>query len=117
MNRRRQVRVAANIPVDVRADGHFLYAYITNISEMGLFIRTANLFEVGTRVHLSLSAEGHPPLGLEGAVAWVNPVRLSAENTSPGMGVKFDELPASTRTRLVELVRTIAYVSERHCVQ
>jgi type IV pilus assembly protein PilZ len=45
-------------------------------------------------------------------VAWINPVRPNGDNPNPGMGVRFVNLRPDDRERLVEVVRTIAYVRE-----
>jgi type IV pilus assembly protein PilZ len=39
-DRRSFERFATSFRVDVRSADHFLYAYVTNISEMGIFVRT-----------------------------------------------------------------------------
>jgi hypothetical protein len=44
-------------------------------------------------------------------VIWVNPYRPDAlANLDPGMGVRFVELRAPVRRRLLELIRRIAYI-------
>ncbi|HEY8042309.1 MAG TPA: PilZ domain-containing protein, partial [Polyangiaceae bacterium] len=55
---------------------------------------------------------GYEPFKLEGEVAWINPVRPNGDNPNPGMGVRFVNLRPDDRERLVEVVRTIAYVRE-----
>jgi type IV pilus assembly protein PilZ len=45
-------------------------------------------------------------------VAWINPVRADGDNPNPGMGIRFIDLSPENRERLVEVVRTIAYVRE-----
>lgn len=99
--------------VDCETDDTFLYASITNISELGIFVRTNQPLQVGTRVTLRFAA---PPASesfvLEGVVQWVNPLRVLGENLNPGMGISFVDLKADERERIVDLVRTIAYVRE-----
>jgi type IV pilus assembly protein PilZ len=49
---------------------------------------------------------------LHGIVQWINPVRPLGENLNPGMGIRFQSLEPEDRERIVEAVRTIAYVRQ-----
>ena len=98
--------------VDCVADDTFLYASIANISEMGIFVRTTDPLVIGTRIVLAFAPPGHDSFKLEGEVAWVNKVRETGDNPNPGMGVRFVGLTLEERERLVEVIRTIAYVRE-----
>jgi type IV pilus assembly protein PilZ len=98
--------------VDCIADDTFLYASIANISAMGIFVKTIDPLALGARLMLAFSPPGAPPFKLEGQVAWINPVRPDGDNPNPGMGVRFVNLRPEDRERLVEVVRTIAYVRE-----
>lgn len=112
-DRRAAERVAVEWKVDCEIDDTFLYASITNISELGIFVRTSEPLEVGTGLTLRfapLAAE--EPFVLKGVVQWVNPVRALALSPNPGMGVRFVGLDADDRERLVAVIRTIAYVRD-----
>ena len=98
--------------VDCVADDTFLYASIANISEMGIFVRSEEPLALGTRINLAFAPPGHEPFRLVGEVAWINPVRANGDNPNPGMGVRFIDLTPDNRERLVEVVRTIAYVRD-----
>jgi type IV pilus assembly protein PilZ len=98
--------------VDCVAEDTFLYAAITNISAMGIFVKTTEPLEVGTKLLLSFEPPGYEPFKLEGQVAWINAVRPNGDNPNPGMGVRFVDLRLESRERLVEVIRTIAYVRE-----
>jgi type IV pilus assembly protein PilZ len=112
-DRRGSDRVEVTWAVDCESRDTFLYASIANISEFGIFVRTQEPLEVGTRLRLTFAAPGsEEPFILHGQVAWVNAVRMLADNPNPGMGVRFVDLTADARTRLIETVRTIAYVRE-----
>jgi type IV pilus assembly protein PilZ len=111
-NRREHDRVDVTWAVDCVADDTFLYASIANISQMGIFVRTTEPLAIGTKMNLAFAPPGHEPFALEGAVAWVNPVRPGGDNPNPGMGIRFVGLTLDQRERLVEVVRTIAYVRE-----
>lgn len=98
--------------VDCVATDTFLYASITNISEMGIFVRTTEPLRLNTKLRLSFAPPGAEPFKLEGVVAWVNNLRENGDNPNPGMGIKFIDLQMADRERLVEVIRTVAYLRE-----
>ena len=111
-DRREHDRIEVAWTVDCVADDTFLFASIANISQMGIFVRTIEPLEIGTRMDLTFAPPGYEPFKLHGAVAWVNPVREGGDNPNPGMGIRFVGLTLDERERLVEVIRTIAYVRE-----
>jgi type IV pilus assembly protein PilZ len=96
--------------VDCETEDTFLYAAITNISAMGIFVRTLEPLAVGTLLTLRFSPTHvrMPDFVLEGTVQWINPPRPGCPN--PGMGVQFISLSPDDRERIVEVIRTIAYL-------
>jgi type IV pilus assembly protein PilZ len=98
--------------VDCVASDTFLYASITNISEMGIFVRTSDPLRIGTKMRLTFAPPGGESFELEGCVAWVNRVKPDGENINPGMGIRFINLQPDERERLVEVIRTIAYLRD-----
>lgn len=113
-NRRRAPRHSVNMEVDYAADSTFLYAYITDISSMGIFIRTDKPEPLGTTLSLRFT----PPdevdvpsesIELEGEVKW-NTIK-HADTGEPGMGIEFIVTDDETRERLLELVKAIAYLT------
>jgi type IV pilus assembly protein PilZ len=111
-DRRSFERFPTSFRVDVRSADHFLYAYVTNISEMGIFVRTDAPLPIGTELALLLAPDDDDvPFEVRGCVTWINPVREHGENLNPGMGIRFEDLTPEARERVVELVRTIAYLN------
>jgi type IV pilus assembly protein PilZ len=110
--RRSHDRFDVEWAVDCIAEDTFLYASITNISAMGIFVKTTDPLAIGTQLVLSFAPPGYPPFKLEGEVAWINPLRDNGDNPNPGIGVRFINLHPDDRERLVEVIRTIAYVRE-----
>jgi type IV pilus assembly protein PilZ len=111
VDNRRADRFDVTWSVDCQTGDTFLYASIQNISELGIFVATREPLEVGTNVTLTFAPPGfEDPFVLAGVVQWVNPVRLLSENRNPGMGIRFVDLEPEDRERLVETIRTIAYV-------
>ena len=111
-NRREHDRVEVTWAVDCVADDTFLFASIANISEMGIFVRTEKPLAIGTSLTLTFSPPGYESFKLAGKVAWINRVREGGDNPNPGMGIRFIQLTLDDRERLVEIIRTIAYVRE-----
>jgi len=112
-DRRSYERIDVEWSVDCETEQTFLYASITNISEMGIFVATHEPLEVGTRLTLRFAMPGEQsPFILFGQVAWVNPIKLLSDNPNPGMGVRFVDLSSENRERIIASVRTIAYVRD-----
>ncbi len=111
--RRSSERIEVLWSVDCETEDTFLYAAITNISEMGIFVRTTDPLAVGTSVTLRFAPhEEKQPFILAGIVQWVNKVRPQKDNPNPGMGIRFSSLSPEDRERIVETIRTIAYLRE-----
>ena len=68
VERRVSERIDVTWSVDCEADDTFLYASITNISEMGIFVQTKEPLEVGTMLTLRFAPPGHQPFILRGLV-------------------------------------------------
>jgi len=103
-------RVEVAWAVDCDAEDTFLFAYITNISSMGIFVRTEEPLLVGTAVKLRFAPAGDSPFVMSGRVQWLNQVTLFGESINPGMGIMFIDLKRDERERLVAAIRTIAYL-------
>ena len=116
-DRRREPRLPTRIQVDYAAASTFLFAYITDISSLGIFVSTDQTSEPGTALLLRFSpptqvrdavSEPDQPFEVEGIVRWVS----SAKPHDPGMGVEFVNLKEDTRKRLLELINAIAYLDK-----
>jgi hypothetical protein len=127
--RRRAPRVLVDLEVDYASEENYLFAYITDISATGIFVRTVTPEPPGTHLNLrfpepgandvaspnSPKARSTAKRGLiecEGEVIWVNPYRPGQpDNLHPGMGIRFVGIDDELRDRLLELVRRFAYLS------
>ncbi|MCC6554044.1 MAG: TIGR02266 family protein [Polyangiaceae bacterium] len=113
VDRRSSERVEVTWLVDCETEDTFLYASITNISEMGIFVQTTNPLSVGTCLTLRFSPPG--ALGsyvLKGTVQWVNEPHVLRQTPNPGMGIRFVSLTPEDRERIVDTIRTIAYLRD-----
>jgi type IV pilus assembly protein PilZ len=96
-----------DLKVDLQSDEAFLFAYVENISEMGIFV-AGRPMPVGTKLTLRFPARGAVgPLTLGGIVRWTNPAR----GRHPGMGIAFESLSPAQREKVVALVRAVAYLT------
>jgi type IV pilus assembly protein PilZ len=112
-DRRIHERIATDIEVDYRASDTFLFAYITDISAMGIFVRTETPEPKGTRINMRFRVAGGELMEVEGEVIWINPpVPEDEEGRNPGMGVEFTNLSAAQREEMLRLVRTFAYLND-----
>ncbi|MBN1772610.1 MAG: PilZ domain-containing protein [Deltaproteobacteria bacterium] len=103
--RRFEVR---DLKIDLQSQEAFLFAYVENISELGIFVAMDKPLPVGTKLTLNFPARGDVgPLTLAGVVRWINP----PSGRHPGMGVAFDPLSAAQREKVVALVRAVAYLT------
>ncbi|MDB4964321.1 MAG: hypothetical protein JWN44_10 [Myxococcales bacterium] len=114
-DRRIHERVLVDIEVDYKADDTFLFAYITDISAMGIFVRTNNPEPEGTRLNLCFRVPkdlGGQLVEVEGEVIWVNPFRPNEPTRQPGMGIQFVDLTTQQRELVMKMVRTFAYLDD-----
>ena len=112
-DRRAAPRVLVDLEVDYALEDNYLFAYITDISETGIFVRTTTPEQPGTHLNMRFRADGpNTQIEVEGEVIWVNPYRPGApDNLHPGMGIRFVALDDELKDRLLELVRRFAYLS------
>ena len=110
--RRAHERVLLSLEVDYRSSENFLFAYITDISEMGIFIQTRAPEPRGTALNLRFRIPDGPELNLDGCVIWTNPYKPGAGvGHNPGMGVRFEGLTGHQREVILKLVKTFAYLN------
>ena len=114
-DRRRAPRVLVALEVDYASEDNYLFAYITDISATGIFVRTTTPELAGTQLNLRFSSEGRggpDAFEIEGEVIWVNPYRPGApDNLHPGMGIRFVGIDEEVRGRLITLIRRFAYLT------
>ena len=113
--RREWHRVLVDLKVDYRNSDNFLFAYISDLSETGIFIRTNTPELPGTQLNLRFMPDdgNRQLLQLEGEVIWVNELRPeNPDNINPGMGVKFVGLDPDSRHRLVKYIKTFAFLED-----
>lgn len=110
ISRRRNVRHPVSWVVDVRNGENFLYASISNVSELGLFVSTITPMPEGTELDLRFQPPGHEAFEVRGVVRWVNTVSSGVPN--PGIGVSLVGVDATTKERIKALIQAVAYVED-----
>ncbi len=116
-DRRMAQRVSVDLDVDYSREENYLVsksASITNLSSLGIFIRTDEPSAIDTVLTLSFQPpNSDAPIQVEGVVAWANKVQGdSPDYDQNGMGIEFINLDEETKNRLVSLVKRIALLAE-----
>lgn len=104
--------VQVDVEVDSRDQANFLFAYIHDLEDTGVFVRTTTPELPGTNLHVRFKSDGPGPgIEVDGQVIWVNPYRPDdSNNLSPGMGIRLLDLTHEQRSRLMDLVKRFAYL-------
>lgn len=99
-DKRREPRVHINLEFSSLEE--FLHEYAMNVSQSGVFIRTAEVLPVGTQVRLKFTVIVDDFETIEG---WGEVVRsIEAEDSpTPGMGVVFTKLTPESEQVLARL--------------
>jgi type IV pilus assembly protein PilZ len=121
-DRRRHPRFTTKIEVDWTSEDTFLFAYITDISALGIFVQTDRPAPRGARITLRFDAPGDArtkladpqlPFELQGEVAWSTADEdLDDGDPGQGMGVQLVGLDDARRERIMALVQAIAYLDD-----
>jgi len=94
------------IPINIEFKSeHDLYvAYMPFLKEGGLFIRTGESYEIGSKIELNvLLPDSLEPSLIVGNVCWLTP--LAAQNGTPvGIGVSFVDDPEKIRHQIEQVI-------------
>ena len=84
----------------------FFSEFTTNINEGGMFVGTDDPHAIDTLLTLQFQLPGSPePCAVSGRVVWI---RHEADEEGPrGMGIEFETLDDTTRSRINDLVRSL----------
>ncbi|HYP91391.1 MAG TPA: TIGR02266 family protein [Polyangiaceae bacterium] len=93
--RREHSRFSVDLDVTVGSDHNFYAGFAENLSAGGVFIATHKLKPVGSKIELTINLPDGAQLKTEGEVRWIR-VFNEHSDTPPGMGVRFNDLPASS---------------------
>ncbi|MCK9522569.1 MAG: PilZ domain-containing protein [Proteobacteria bacterium] len=105
--RRREIRHAIQLNVNYSHDDTYLFSHSSNLSEMGIFLVTANPLSAGTVIDLRFDSPGGVPVCVAAEVIWIDPGSATSES---GMGLRFIDPDTETRNRIRAIIRTMAYL-------
>lgn len=98
----RAPRIAVCFLVSFEVDSCFYVGLTENLSEGGVFVATRAVRGVGSRIDLGILLPEDEPLRARGTVVWQRPAGQT-KGAMPGMGIRFDGLPAHERARIRDL--------------
>jgi uncharacterized protein (TIGR02266 family) len=83
----------------------FIERYAVDVSRGGIFIRTREPLPVGTQMRFDFQLQDATPLlAGEGTIVWIRENDPSRAGVTPGMGVRFDKLTASSQPTLEKIL-------------
>ena len=94
--------VRRDVNFEFKSVEQFIAEYVSNVSRTGVFIRTDEPLEVGTRVNLRFTVILDELETIEGQGEVVRVVKPGADEPA-GMGVVFTEMPSYSR-KLIERI-------------
>jgi uncharacterized protein (TIGR02266 family) len=105
IERRRSARTPVVVRVEYGTVDALFSEFTRDVNEGGLFVATDTPLALDERVHLHFRLPGSDePIRGSGRVVWT---RGTGEDEPAGMGIRFEELEPSARTRIDELVRSL----------
>jgi CheY-like chemotaxis protein len=97
--KRKHIRAPLTISVSMNYKGKQQDLQASNLSAEGIFLKTADLYSVGTEMDIVLTVDEEDPIELRGMV--VSALKISADfQPESGMGIKFMDIPEDIRCRL-----------------
>lgn len=92
------------INIEFQSDNDLYVSYMPFVNEGGLFIRTAEPFDLGVEVELNvLLPDSLEPALVKGEVCWLTPT--GAQNGTPaGIGIRFTEDPHKIRHQIEQSI-------------
>jgi len=112
---RTEPRISLSIRVKYSTpEGNQFESRAGGIGGGGLFIESHTPLGVGTRVAIEFSLPESPTewLVAKGVVSWVCP-KADQYTFSPGMGVRFTDIAADIRSRVLNLVHSVKSASQK----
>lgn len=99
--RRTGERIELQVDIGFQTDTNFFTGYAEDLSDGGLFVATYDVKPVGTLLTLSFVLPGGQHVVVPGRVAWVREPFDQSDDTTPGMGVAFEELDDADRAAIL----------------
>lgn len=107
-DRRSQPRHNIRLDVNYRHGDNYLFSRSSNLSEMGIFLVTSDPLSTGTILDLRFAVPGDEnPVEVRGEVVWLE---QGGSGIEPGMGIRFIDPTNEARSKVMTLIRTMAYL-------
>ena len=106
LDKRNFIRIPVQLKVDIEASqAHYLFEISSNLSASGIFIHTEDPLEPGTHLNLQFRLPDDYLIRTRGEVMWTHD---GDDEEEPGMGVKFLQLNADDRHRILAVIKKLA---------
>lgn len=102
--RRNSQRIDVEAEVGFQSDTNFFMGFSEDISAGGLFISTFDTRPLGEVMNLNFTLPGGYLISVDGVVRWVREYNETAPETSPGMGVQFENLRQEDKAAIEEFI-------------
>ncbi|MEA2695841.1 MAG: hypothetical protein QOI66_112, partial [Myxococcales bacterium] len=103
----KETRAPINLRIKFRSESldQFIDRYSIDVSRGGIFIRTREPLAVGTQLKFDFQLQDASPLMAgEGTVVWIREYDANRTGITPGMGVRFDKLTATSQPILEKIL-------------
>ena len=104
-DQRRFERSECKVEVTLESESNFYNGFTENMSTGGLFIATYDTKEIGEKVSMEFTLPGRPdPISVKGEVRWLRDLNPMTPDMTPGMGVRFIDLPAEAAAAITDFI-------------
>jgi uncharacterized protein (TIGR02266 family) len=98
-------RVDLEAKVGVSSETNFYVGFSGEIAEGGVFVATYNTLDVGSLAVVTVTLPGGYEFRVPGYVHFVRDPMDMTDESEPGMGVKFEQLPSENRELILRFIR------------
>ena len=106
MERRAHERFPLTVEVTHTSEHNFFTGFMEDISEGGIFVATHAPVEIGDKLELTFSVPGMPGnCTLVCRVRWLRAYNPDSNETIPGMGLSFDDLPGQAKEAIDRFIK------------
>jgi uncharacterized protein (TIGR02266 family) len=98
-------RLEVSLAVGIDSDSNFYVGFTENLSNGGIFVATHAFAAIGSSVGLVIELPNQTPIRAKGTVAWIREYS-EANETTPGMGIRFEEVSQQDVDRILEFAKT-----------
>ncbi len=108
LERRRSPRVPQETEVTFEGLSNFYAGFTEDISAGGIFVSTYNLQPLGTKMEVTFTLPTGHVINAWGEVRWLRDPRDPDDETTPGMGIMFEDLLPEDKEAIEEFAKARA---------